>query len=122
MKAQRQARPLCYKGFVSDVFDGDARGMRLKALLDGCPKDEKGLRNRALLSVAYDTGLRASELVAIDISHIRPFSDPETRLLHITRHKGDQLGEGATAFPSMRSVLALKAWIGVMPLSRVRFR
>ncbi|WP_313806676.1 tyrosine-type recombinase/integrase, partial [Sphingobium sp.] len=112
--AQRQARPLRYKGSVSDVFEGDARGMSLKALLDGCPSDEKGLRDRALLSVAYDTGLRASELVAIDIAHIRPSSDPDTRLLHIPRHKGDQEGEGATAFLSMRSVLALKAWIAVM--------
>lgn len=112
--AQRQARPLRYKGSVSDVFDGEARGMSLKALLDGCASDEKGLRDRALLSVAYDTGLRASELVAIDIAHIRPSSDPDTRLLHIPRHKGDQEKEGATAFLSMRSVLALKAWIRVM--------
>lgn len=112
--AQRQARPLRYKGSVSDVFDGEARGMSLKALLDGCPNDEKGLRDRALLSVAYDTGLRASELVAIDIAHIRPASDPDTRLLHIPRHKGDQEKEGATAFLSMRSALALKAWIRVM--------
>lgn len=112
--AQRQARPLRYKGSVSDVFDGDARGMSLKALLDGCPHDEKGMRDRALLSVAYDTGLRASELVAIDIAHIQPASDPDTRLLHIPRHKADQEGEGATAFLSMRSTLALNAWIAVM--------
>ena len=111
---QRQARPLRYKGAVSDVFDGDARGVSLKALLDACPGDEKGLRDRALLSVAYDTGLRASELVAIDITHIWPSSDPDTRLLHIPRHKGDQEGEGASAFLSMRSVLALQAWIRVM--------
>ena len=112
--AQRQARPLRYKGSVSDVFAGEARGLSLMAVLEACPEDEKGLRDRALLSVAYDTGLRASELVAIDISHIRPSSDPDTRLLHIPRHKGDQDGEGATAFLSMRSVLALNAWIRVM--------
>jgi integrase len=112
--AQQQARPLRYKGAVSNIFGDEARGVSLKALLDSCGSDEKGLRDRALLSVAYDTGLRASELVAIDISHIRAASDPDTRLLHIPRHKGDQEGEGATAFLSMRSVLALQAWVKTM--------
>jgi len=88
--------------------------MSLKALLEGCRNDEKGLRDRALPSAAYDTGLRASELVAIDIDHIAPAIDPDTRLLHIPRHKGDQNGQGATAFLSMRSVRALQAWIQVM--------
>ena len=112
--AQQQARPLRYKGAVSNIFGDEARGVSLKALLDGCGSDEKGLRDRALLSVAYDTGLRASELVAIDIVHIRAASDPDTRMLHIPRHKGDQEGEGATAFLSMRSVLALQAWVKTM--------
>lgn len=112
--AQRQARPLRYKGAVSNVFGDEDRGVSLKALLEGCGSDEKGLRDRALLSVGYDTGLRAAELVAIDIADIRAASDPDTRLLHIARHKGDQEGEGATAFLSMRSVLAIQAWTAMM--------
>jgi len=111
--AQKQARPLRYKGAVSDVFGAQSRGVSLKALLEACGSDEKGIRDRALLSVAYDTGLRASELVAICFEHILPASDPDTRLLVIPRHKGDQEGEGATAFLSMRSVLALQAWAKV---------
>jgi len=56
------------------------------------------LRDRTLLSVAYDTGLRASELVAIAIADIVEALDPDARLLEIARSKGDQEGEGATAY------------------------
>lgn len=112
--AQKQARPLRYKGAVRDPLSEDARGVSLQALMAACGPDEKGLRDRALLSVAYDTGLRASELVAIDVAHIMPASDPYSRLLAIPRHKGDQEGEGATAFLSERSVLALQAWLSVL--------
>lgn len=112
--AQKQARPLRYKGAVRDPVGEPARGVSLQAVLAGCDMDEKGLRDRALLSVAYDTGLRASELVAIDVAHIRPASDPHCRLLMIPRHKGDQEGEGATAFLSERSVLALQAWLNLL--------
>lgn len=112
--AQSQARPLRYKGAVRDPVSEPARGVSLQAVLEGCDADEKGMRDRALLSVAYDTGLRASELVAIDVKHILPASDPHCRLLAIPRHKGDQEGEGATAFLSERSVLALQAWLDVL--------
>lgn len=112
--AQRQARPLRFKGAVRDPVSEPARGVSLQAVLEGCDFDEKGARDRALLCVAYDTGLRASELVAIDVKHILPASDPHCRLLAIPRHKGDQEGEGATAFLSERSVLALQAWLNVL--------
>jgi integrase len=64
-----------------------------------------------LLSVAYDSGLRASELVAIEIGHILEALDPEAGLLAIPRSKGDPDGEGATAFLSPRSVQAIAAWL-----------
>jgi site-specific recombinase XerD len=44
----------------------------------------------SLLSTAYDTGLRASELVAVAVKHIEETIDPEERLLQILRSKGDQ--------------------------------
>lgn len=72
--------------------------------------DLPGLRDRALLSVAYDSGLRASELVAIAMEHVLEALDPEARLLSIPRSKGDKEGEGATAFLSPRSVRAIAAW------------
>ena len=108
--AQAQARPLRFKGPVRDVERDSPRGLNVRALLEACADDLPGLRDRALLSVAYDTGLRASELVAIEVGHILEALDPEARLLSILRSKGDQEGEGATAFLSPRSVRAIATW------------
>jgi site-specific recombinase XerD len=109
--AQRQARPLRFKGPVRNVERDAPRGLNVRALLDSCAEDLPGLRDRALLSAGYDTGLRASELVAIDVEHILEAIDPEARLLSIPRSKGDQEGEGATAYLSPRTVRALAAWL-----------
>lgn len=108
--AQAQARPLRFKGPVKDVSRDTARGLNVRALLEAAGEDLTGLRDRALLSVAYDTGLRASELVAITVEHILEALDPEARLLEIPRSKGDQDGEGATAYLSPRSVRAITVW------------
>ncbi|WP_082746365.1 site-specific integrase [Sphingomonas sp. CCH5-D11] len=108
--AQKQARPLRFKGPVRDIERDRPRGLNLRALLESCPDDLPGLRDRALLSTAYDTGLRASELVGIAVEHIEEAIDPDARLLQISRHKGDQEGEGATAFLSPRTVSAIAAW------------
>lgn len=108
--AQKQARPLRFKGPVRDIERDRPRGLNLRALLESCPDDLPGLRDRALLSTAYDTGLRASELVGIEVEHIEEAIDPDARLLQISRHKGDQEGEGATAFLSPRTVSAISAW------------
>jgi len=108
--AQAQARPLRFKGPVRDVEREKPRGLNVRALLQACGEDLPGLRNRALLSVAYDTGLRASELVVIEVADIMEALDPEARLLAIARSKGDQEGEGATAYLSPRSVRAIAAW------------
>lgn len=61
--------------------------------------------------MAYDTGLRASELVEVQLGDIIEAVAPDARLLKIARSKGDQEGEGATAYLSPRSVAALKAWL-----------
>lgn len=108
--AQKQARPLRFKGPVRDVERDKARGLNVRALLESCPIDLPGLRDRALLSTAYDTGLRASELVAIELDQIVEAIDPEARLLQILRSKGDQDGEGATAYLSPRTAAAIAAW------------
>ena len=108
--AQKQARPLRFKGPVRDVERDKARGLNVRALLECCGNDLPGLRDRALLSAAYDTGLRASELVAVAIEHIEEAIDPEARLLQILHSKGDQEGEGATAYLSPRTVAAIVAW------------
>lgn len=108
--AQKQARPLRFKGPVRDVERDRPRGLNIRALLESCAEDLPELRDRALLSTAYDTGLRASELVMVAVEHIEEAIDPGARLLQILRHKGDQEGEGATAFLSPRTVSAITAW------------
>lgn len=109
--AQKQARPLRFKGPVRNVERDEPRGLNVRALLESCPEDLPGLRDRALLSAGYDTGLRASELVAIEVKHIIEAIDPDARLLSIPRSKGDQEGEGATAYLSPRTVRAILAWL-----------
>ncbi len=108
---QKQARPLRFRGNVKDPLSDSPRGIHIRAILESCSDDLTGLRNRALLSAAYDTGLRASELVAIEVAHIIEALDPGARLLRIGRSKGDQEGEGATAYLSPRSARALTAWL-----------
>ena len=108
--AQTQARPLRFKGPVRNVERDEPRGLNVRALLEACEEDLPGLRDRALLSAGYDTGLRAPELVAIVAEDIIEAIDPDARLLTIRRSKGDQDGEGATAYLSPRSVRAIGAW------------
>lgn len=109
--AQKQARPLRFKGPVRNVERDEPRGLNVRALLECCAEDLPGLRDRALLSAGYDTGLRASELVAIEVEHIIEAIDPDARLLSIPRSKGDQEGEEATAYLSPRTVRAIAAWL-----------
>lgn len=109
--AQKQARPLRFRGAVKDPLADAPRGINVRAALEACDATLPGLRDRALLSVAYDTGLRASELVGIVAGDIVEAVDPDARLLKIARSKGDPEGEGATAYLSPRSVAALAAWL-----------
>jgi integrase len=108
--AQRQPLPLRFMGAVADVTSNEGRGVSIKAMLDACPDTPLGARDRALLSVAYDTGLRAAELVALVWSDIMPAQDPTAGLLKVRRTKTDQEGQGATAYLSPRSMRALAAW------------
>jgi site-specific recombinase XerD len=56
-------------------------------------------RERALLSVGYDTMARRSELVALDVEDFSFFSDGSGRVL-IRRSKTDQVGVGSVAYLS----------------------
>jgi len=108
--AQKQARPLRFKGVVKDVRTDVPRGLSLGAILGGCGTSVIGLRDAALLSVAYDTGLRAAELVALGAEDLVAAIDPDAGLIMVRRTKSDQEGEGATAYLSPRSMRALRLW------------
>ena len=108
--AQKQARPLRFKGAVKDVRADAPRGLALGAILDGCGTSLLGQRDAALLSIAYDTGLRAAELVALAVEDLLPAIEADAGLILVRRTKSDQEGEGAAAYLSPRSMRALAAW------------
>ncbi len=67
-------------------------------------------RERALLSVGYDTMARRSELVALNVEDFSFLSDGSGRVL-IRRSKTDQAGEGSKAYLSPDTIAYLKAWL-----------
>lgn len=69
-----------------------------------------GLRDRALLLVAYDSGCRRSELIAIQCAEILGPSPDGSGLLLIAASKTDQQGKGAYAYLSPAAMLAIDAW------------
>ncbi|WP_454887659.1 integrase [Sphingomonas oryzagri] len=103
---QRQAGPLRYGEGIGIV---PARGFTLSALLEACPGTLPGLRDAALLSLAYDTGLRVSELVMVACEDIAPEHDGSA-VLTVPRSKTDQEGHGAQAWLSPDTLRRVRAW------------
>jgi len=72
-------------------------------------------RNRALLLVGFDSALRRSELVGIDVEHLA--AHPEGLEVHIPHSKADQTGDGAETYLLARPdspycpVVALATWV-----------
>ena len=106
---QRQARGLRYKGEVADL-DDPAEGVCLMHLLKACRRDMLGDRDRALLLVAYDSGCRRSELVAIDCVAVEGPAVDGSGILVIDRSKTDREGKGAVAYLSRATMQAIDAW------------
>jgi site-specific recombinase XerD len=68
------------------------------------------LRNKALLSAAYDTLCRRSELVAFDVTDLS-VSDDGTGTLLIRRSKTDTEGSGTIRFIAVDTLRMLSAWL-----------
>jgi len=64
----------------------------IRHLIEGCGEDLAGLRDRALLLIGFAGALRRSELVGLDVAHVRP--TPTGLRLLIIRSKTDAAGEG----------------------------
>jgi integrase len=87
----------------------------VRRLLDACPSDLRGLRDRALFLTGLAGALRRSELVAIDREDLRFTGEGMT--IRIARSKGDQEREGATVGvprglnPLTCPVRAMERWL-----------
>lgn len=114
--AQRQAHPLRFKGEVADLAHDPPAGICILRLLQAPHRDWTGrvdwlgLRDRAMLLVAYDTALRASELVAVEVEHIEGPARDGSGLLFIPKSKTDQEAEGRHAYLSRKTMEAIAAW------------
>ena len=106
---QRQARTIRFKGDIAD-FDSPASGVCLAHLLKAVRRDEMGLRDEALMRVAYDVAARRSEVVAIDVDHIHGPDAQGAGALFIPSSKTDQEGEGAWGYLSPATMKAIARW------------
>lgn len=106
---QRQAAPLRYGQSMSSA-DVEPDGLTIESLLAACGDDLVGLRDAALCSMAYDAGLRVSELVAAKVEDLRVLADGSGRL-DIPRSKTDQEGEGSVVWLSAETMRRLSAWL-----------
>lgn len=88
----------------------------LDKLLATTGNTERGIRDRALLLIAYDTLCRRSELVSLQIQDIKTVekdgTEHTTILLH--RSKTDQEAAGRWLHLSERAQTALKQWLEVV--------
>lgn len=106
---QRQAAPLRY-GRPMTAVDAAPAGLTIESLIAACGDDLVGLRDAALCSMAYDAGLRVSELVAATVADLRLMADGSGRLT-IPRSKTDQDGEGSVVWLSAETMRRLSAWL-----------
>ncbi len=106
---QRQAAPLRF-GAAMQEGQAPPDGVTVKALLASCGSDVVGLRDAALISLAYDAGLRVSELVGSEVADLRQIGDGSGRLA-ISHSKTDQQGEGALVWLSAETMARLSTWL-----------
>ena len=94
--------------------------VEIKRLIASCAQDLAGQRDRALFLVGFAGAFRRSELVGIDVHHLR--FEADCLVVHLPRSKGDQAGKGVdVTLPRMRGadsaasdtcpVRALEAWL-----------
>jgi site-specific recombinase XerD len=82
----------------------------LKAkLLAAADSDLRGLRNKAMIAVGYDTLCRRSELVALRAEDVAPLDGGSSSIL-IRRSKTDQAGDGRLGYLSAEAFERLQRW------------
>lgn len=88
----------------------------LEKLLNVCQEDKRGIRNRALLLLAYDSMRRRSELISLRIKDINWLPN-ETCCILLRRCKTDQQATGKWIHLNIETTVALKRWLEISQLS-----
>jgi integrase len=91
-------------------------------LIRNCPADLRGLRDRALIAVGYDTLCRRAELVQLQIDDLTVKADGSGTIL-VRKSKTDQIGAGRLAYLSAETLAHLQLWLrtsnlGIGPIFR----
>ncbi len=99
---------------------GQAQGLeeeQVRSIMVAAGGTAWGVRNRALIALAYYRGLRISEVVAVNIEDLTFFPSGFGKL-KITRSKTDQQGRGVVMDLCDLSVDPLREWIAISGISK----
>ena len=88
----------------------------LEKLLNVCKEDMRGIRNRVLLLLAYDSMRRRSELISLQIEDINWLPN-KTCCILLRRSKTDQQATGKWIHLTSETTAALKLWLEKSQLS-----
>ena len=88
----------------------------LDKLLSVCGKDLRGLRDRALLLLAYDSMRRRSELISLRVEDIEWVSEDGASIL-LRRSKTDQHGSGKWIHLSTEAIKAVEGWLSAAQIN-----
>jgi len=96
---------------------GSINADTLNKLLLATDNSIRGIRDRALLLVAYDTLCRRSELVSLQVKDVKINikNDIETSSILLRKSKTDQDSTGKWLHLSQRAHLALVEWVKELP-------
>jgi site-specific recombinase XerD len=103
------------KGRRQDQALGLTNSLKQK-LVKACSADLRGVRDRALITVGYDTLCRRAELVQLQIDDLTIKSDGSGTIL-VRKSKADQLGCGRIAYLSAEALTHLQRWLGTASLN-----
>lgn len=85
----------------------------LEKMLEATSNNLRGIRDKALLLLAYDSMCRRNELVSLKLLDItsNDTNDQAKIKIRLRRSKTDQELQGKWIFPSQRSAIAIQLWI-----------
>ena len=85
----------------------------LEKMLEATANNLRGIRDRALLLLAYDSMCRRSELVSLKVMdiHLQELDNKGHMKIRLRKSKTDQELQGGWIHPSERSADAITAWI-----------